>query len=105
MSRACVQEVIRCASQMHEAKPYFRVVIICKEPDEVAPLLRMIADDDPYIRASARAIHEGRVDSRINVSHEVDPEEVSETFLKRLGEIMGAQQQRRTRRARREPIG
>ena len=101
-SPARVQELLRCASQLHKAKPYFRVVIPCQAPDDVAPILRMIADD-PYIRRSARAMLDGRafVDSRISIAHELqsrDPDdgvEVSETFTKRLAEILG--RRRRTK--------
>ena len=105
----CAIEMMRYASQHTPTKPYFRVNLICREPDDVAPILRLIADGDPYIRRSARAVLEGRgpVDSRISIAHALqsrDPDdgvECSETFLPRLVEILAArsQQQRRVRRS------
>ena len=69
----------------------------------MAPILRLIADGDPYIRRSARAVLEGRgpVDSRITISHELQSRnnevDCSETFSTRLVEILAARSQRQRR--------
>ena len=99
----CAMEMMRYASRVTPTKPYFRVHLICKEPDDLAPILRLIADGDPYIRRSARAVLEGRgpVDSRITISHELQSRnnevDCSETFSTRLVEILAARSQRQRR--------
>jgi hypothetical protein len=80
------------ASRLHDAKPYYRIVLpIQSEVDDIAGLLQSFRDDDPCFRASAAnelAQNSRRADSRLTVEHASDACLINEMLLTRLGEVL-----------------